>query len=187
MDKKGRASTQIVILVDKNDQPTGEYAPRHKAHTENGLHHRAFVCTLFNEKGEILLQKRKHWLWDNLWDLSVISHPLHLEDHNETYEEATKRALKKELGIENVPVQKTGAFNYFTKHEKDDGCENEYCVVLVGKFNGQPTPDPEDIYETKWVNFTEFVNDVKKNPKNYTPWANLTILHLTPPPLSITL
>lgn len=182
MDKKQLVSTQNVILVDENDNFLGKYSSRHEAHTGEGLHHRAFGCFLLNKKDEILLQKRKHWLWDGLWDLSAISHVLHIDGHDETYEEATVRALKKEVGIEGVKVEKIGGFNYFAKHEKDrslpagrQGCENEYCAIMFGRYEGAVQPNPEDIYEYKWMDFKEFVKDIKKHPKIYTPWAVLTV------------
>lgn len=171
MEKKQKASEQQVILVDNSDNFLGKYAPRHQAHTGDGIHHRAFVCYLLNSKGEILLQKRKHWLWDNLWDVTAISHPLHLQDHNETYEEATKRALKKEMGIEGAEVKKLGGFNYFSKHEKDDNCENEYCAIMTGTYDGDVHPDPEDVNEFKWASYEEFKKDVLVNFNLYTPWA----------------
>lgn len=183
MDKKQKLQEQQVIVVDELNNPTGQYAPRHKAHTGDGIHHRAFVCYLLNHKGEILLQKRKHWLWDGLWDVTAVSHPLHLPDHDETYDEATARALKKEMGIENVKVKKVGGFNYFTKHEKDNGCENEYCAIMTGGYNGKVNPDPEDVYEYKWTPWQDFVNDVKNNPKTYTPWAILVVKTLENEPI----
>ncbi|HBL51850.1 MAG: hypothetical protein A3D24_02985 [Candidatus Blackburnbacteria bacterium RIFCSPHIGHO2_02_FULL_39_13] len=175
MQKRQGTASQTVILVDENDNFQG-YAPRHDAHTGNGLRHRAFVCFLINSQGEILLQKRKHWLWNNLWDLTAISHTLHLENHDESYEGATLRTLKKEMGIaEKVALEKIGAFNYFAKHEKDDGCENEYCAIMFGKYNGEANPDSEDVYGYKWLVFEEFVEDTRKNPDIYTPWAILTL------------
>lgn len=165
----------MVMLVDENDNFLGKYAPRHEAHIEGGLHHRAFVCFVLNKDGEILLQKRKHWLWDGLWDLSAISHPLHINRRDETYQEAASRALKKEMGIEGVGVEKIGGFNYYAKHEKDEGCENEYCAILFGRYDGPVKPDTEDVYESKWMDFEEFVKDIKEQPQIYTPWAVLTV------------
>lgn len=182
MHKKNKATGQTVILVDDNDKFLGRYAPRHKAHSGRGLHHRAFVCMIIDNKGRILLQKRKHWLWDNLWDLSAISHTLHFPDYDESYEEATARALKKEMGIVNVKTKKIGGFNYYEKHPKDkrlpagrQGCENEYCGIMFGRYNGPVKPDKEDVYEYRWMDSEEFRKSVKKNPSLYTPWLKLAL------------
>lgn len=175
MEKKSKKANQKVILVDRNDNFLGRYAPRHEAHTGEGLHHRAFVCFLRNKSGKILLQKRKHWLWDGLWDLTAISHTLHLEEHDETYQEAASRALKKEMGIEGVTVEKVGGFNYYAKHKKDEGCENEYCAILWGQYGGDVKTDKEDVYEYRWMDFANFTKDTKKQPQIYTPWTVLTV------------
>lgn len=168
MDKR-----QLLILVDENDIPTGEYADKGECHFGQGIHHRAFVVLLYNSKREVLLQFRKHVRWDKYWDLTAISHVLHLDDRNETYEEAGDRSLKDEMGIDGVQLTKIGGFNYFAKYHSH--CENEYCAVLVGTYNGEVTPDRNLVYEYKWMNEKDFLRDVKSNPEKYTPWAIETV------------
>lgn len=165
---------QSLLLVDDNDRFIG-YERRDVCHTGQGKHHRAFVVCLFNHKKEILLQKRKHQLWDGYWDVTAISHPLHLEDHDESYEEAGLRALQVEMGIAKVSLKNIGGFNYFAKY-KDTLCENEYCAVLVGDYNGNVNVNasPEVVYEYKWIDIHEFIQDCKKNPEKYAPWTILT-------------
>ena len=175
MEKQVKASGQSVLAVDENDNFLGRYIPRHRAHMREGIHHRAFVCFLINKKGEILLQKRRHWLWDNLWDVSAISHPLHLEDHDESYEEGASRALKKEMGVGQVALEKLGGFNYFRKHPQGQMSENEYCAIMFGKYDGKVKPDKEDVYEYKWMDFGQFVKETNLNPKAYTPWVVLMV------------
>lgn len=172
---------ETVILVDEKDKLLG-YAPKVECHTGKGRHHRAFATLLFNSKGQVLLQKRKHKLFDGLWDLTAISHPLHLEEgsegiksskgnkgRDETYQEASDRALFREMGISHVTVRKVGAFNYFARDGKN--CENEYCAVLTGDFNGKFKASRDEVYEAKWVEFADFIRDIAKNPNNYTIWA----------------
>src|SRR3989344_1686414 len=159
-----------VILVDKNDKAIG-FDEVDTVHTGRGKRHRAFVTTLFDSKGQILIQKRKHKLFDGLWDLTAISHNLRINGKNESYQEASDRALKKEMGILQVPVKKIGAFNYTAR----DGvnCENEYCAILVGKYDGEIKPNIKEVYGTKSVFFDDFIKDITQNPNNYTPWSRL--------------
>ncbi|MBI2012380.1 NUDIX domain-containing protein [Candidatus Curtissbacteria bacterium] len=159
-----------VILVDKKDNFVG-YALVEKAHKGQGKHHRAFVTALVDLKGRVLLQRRKHKLFNGQWDLTAISHPLRLNGKGESYQEASDRALAKEMGIGHVRVKKVGAFNYFAKDGAN--CENEYCAVLVGKFDGEYEPNRGEVYESKQVRFEDFVRDQKQDPKKYTPWAKL--------------
>ncbi len=167
---------QYLLLVDDNDTFSGKYEEKEICHTGNGLHHRAFVVVIFNKNGEVLLQKRKHKRWDNYWDVSAISHTLHLADHDETYEEAAVRSLKIEMGITGVTLQKVGAFNYFAQYGKQ--CENEYCAILTGTYNGKVLPNTQVLYEHKWVKKDEFINNVLSNRKKYTPWAIKIVANL---------
>lgn len=165
----------MVLLVDEQDRFLGAYARRDEAHTGQGLRHRAFVCMVFNGAQNILLQRRRHWLWDDLWDLSAVSHTLHFPDHDESYEEAAARALKKELGIEGVAVRKVGGFIYYAQHPDGQGCENEYCAILVGRYEGPVAPNAAEVYEYRWTAFPAFVQELKHSPHRYTPWARLAV------------
>lgn len=162
--------SQKLLLVDKNDNPVG-FSDFESAHTGKGKRHRAFVTALSDSGGRVLLQKRKHKLFDGLWDLTAISHNLRINGHNESYQEASDRALKKEMGILQVPVKKIGAFNYFVRDGAN--CENEYCAILVGKYDGKIKPNVKEVYGTKSVFFDDFIKDITLNPQKYTPWARL--------------
>src|SRR3989344_4206390 len=165
------SNNQTLILVDKRDEALG-YESREKCHTGRGKRHRAFVTVLLDDKNRILLQRRKHRLFDGLWDLTAISHPLHINGRDETYQQASDRALKKEMGIGYVTIRKVGAFNYFAK----DGinCENEYCSILTGEYSGRFKPNSREVYEAKWVRYEDFIEDIAKNPLKFTPWARET-------------
>ncbi len=163
-------NNQTLILVDDNDKLLG-YAPRSLCHEAYGRRHRAFVTLIFNSKNQVLLQKRKHSLFDGFWDLTAISHPLHFDSQDESFQEASDRALKNEMGIAHVEIKNIGAFNYFAQDGKN--CENEYCVVLVGEHNGKYKANRNAVYDSKWMDFNAFLNDIKKNSKEYTPWAIL--------------
>src|SRR3990167_7869650 len=80
--------------------------------------------------------------------------------------------LKKrwELG---VVVNKNGAFKYIAKNAKN--CENEYCAILTGKYNGKFKTNPKEVYEAKWISFEDFIGDISKTPKKYTPWAKKAV------------
>lgn len=167
---------QVILISDKKGNHTGEYIDKDLAHTGLGRRHRAFVTLLFNSKGQVLLQKRKHRLFDGFWDLTAISHPLHLGNHDENYQQASDRALAKEMGIAHVEIENIGAFNYFAKDGKN--CENEHCAVLVGKYDGKYKANLAEVYESKWIGFDEFFGDVSKNPKKYAPWTLLAVKNL---------
>jgi isopentenyl-diphosphate delta-isomerase len=158
---------QTLLLVDDKDKFSGRYALKGACHTGKGLHHRAFTILICNKKGEVLLQKRKHRLWDGCWDLTS-SHPLHKEDGtDETYQQAAQRCLQREWNF-SVPVKKLFGFNYFARFK--NFCENEYCALLLGEYNGEINPNPEVAYGYKWVLLSELLKKVKIQPQKYTPW-----------------
>ena len=161
---------QTLILVDNQDKFRG-YAPRSICHTDKGKRHRAFVVALYNSKGDILLQKRKHALFTNMWDLTGASHPLRLPHRSESYAEAAVRCIRNEFGISGVSLRKIGAFNYFAPHGKN--CENEHCALIVGKYDGKVKPNPKVAYGYKWAGLQEILHDIRRKPTSFVKWGRL--------------
>lgn len=158
-----------IIICDNNGYPTGDYVAKEVGHTGEGKHHLAITVLLINNQGQVLLQKRKHKRFDSLWDLTGATDLYHLEASDETFEEATLRCLKKEYGIGKISLKNLGGFNYLAKW--GEYCENEYCVMMLGEYDGEVKMDPNVGYEYKWVNKVKFLKDIESNPQNYTPWA----------------
>ncbi len=153
-----------VILVDKNNRKIGEME-KLEAH-QKGLLHRAFSIFIFNVKGQLLLQKRnsKKYHSGGLWTNTVCSHPM----PSESYPQAVHRRLKEEMGFD-CSVKKIGCFIY--KAEFDNGLtEHEYDCVYKGIYNNSPSPDPEEIDDTRWDIIENIQSDITLNPNNYTFW-----------------
>lgn len=163
---------QIIIACDDSGN-LGGYIPKEVGHIGDGQRHLAIAVLLINQNGEVLLQKRKHRVFDDIWDVTGATHPLHRPDGtDETLEEATLRCVKREFGIEPKEVRNLksyGAFNYFAK----DGnhCENEYCAMMVGEYDGEVSLNPQEGYGYKWISKEEFIKDIERSPGKYTPWA----------------
>jgi len=168
---------QIILACDDQGKFL-EYIPKRVGHTGKGRRHLAVTVLLYNSKGEVLLQKRKHKVFDNIWDFTASTHPLHQENgQDESLEEAASRALREEYGIENVKLEKVGSFNYYAKIDPDsigvDGlCENEYDNLLVGEYDGEVSLNPEIGYEYKWVSKSELLKDMAADQDKYSAWAN---------------
>lgn len=161
---------QIILAVDDNGNFL-EYIAKNVGHTGEGRRHLAITVLLFNSKWEVLLQRRKHKVFDNIWDFTASTHPLHLENgQDESLEQATQRCLKVEYDIESsIKLQNLGYFNYFQKI--NNLCENEHCAMMIGEYNGKIKMDPSVGYEYKWILKKEFLKDIENNPKNYAPWV----------------
>ena len=97
-----------LILVDESDNILG-YETKVKAHEGIGILHRAFSLFIFNDKKELLIQKRSQDkpLWPMFWANSVCSHPR----KGEEYDTAIHRRLKEELGIEETPKEDCYEYN----------------------------------------------------------------------------
>ena len=110
-----------VILVNEKDKVLG-YMEKQEAHIK-GLMHRAFSIFVFNDKNELLLQKRavEKYHSGGLWTNTCCSHPR----KNETNIEAAYRRLNEEMGMSCV-LNKVFTFTYkatldkgLTEHEFD--------------------------------------------------------------------
>ena len=160
-----------VILVDENDNKLG-YDKKEVCHMGNGKHHRAIAIFIFNEKGQTLLQRRKHKRFDNVWDTAGATDVLHIDGHDESYEESGSRCMKKEWNTD-VKLEKLFGFNYFEKYK--DMCENEFCMMLAGRADESIEFNSEVAYGSKWISMEELAWDVENNPQDYTPWAIIAV------------
>lgn len=159
---------QIISAVDDKGNFL-EYIPRLIGHLGDGRRHLGITILIYNNKNKVLLQKRKHLIFDNIWCFSADTHPYNLQGRDESIKEASKRALKEDFGIEDTPLQNLGSFNYFARDGKY--CENEYCLMVVGEYNGEAKMNPEHGYDFVWMDKKEFLKEVEENPKKWAPWV----------------
>ena len=160
-----------VILVDQEDNAIGTME-KLEAH-QKGVLHRAFSILLFNSKGEILLQKRSRLKYhsSSLWTNTCCSHPL----PSETMEEATRRKLKQEMGID---LQPEFTYKFVYKVQLNNGLiEHECDHVFIGTFDGTPAINPEEVEDWKFSEINSLRDDIRKNPGSYTSWFKLIVNH----------
>jgi isopentenyl-diphosphate delta-isomerase len=161
---------QQLLVVDDQGRLTGEVVSRGPAHSGAGRRHLALVVLLFDRRQQVLLQRRKHRLFDDRWDFSAATHPLRRSDgSDETLDQAAARCLACEYGIAGVAFEALGAFDYFAR----DGalCENEHCVLLVGHYDGPARVAPAAGYACRWIAKRELMRELESQPKSFTPWA----------------
>ena len=156
-----------VILVNEKDEQVG-LMPKMEAH-EKGLLHRAFSVFVFNDRNELMLQKRAHSKYHSpgLWTNTCCSH----QREGESNIDAGKRRLQEEMGF-STELQDTTSFIY--KAPFDNGLtEHEFDHILVGKFNEEPKLNPEEAADYKWLSLEEVKKDMKENPQIYTEWFKI--------------
>ena len=158
-----------VVLVSEKDEILG-VMDKMQAH-ENGILHRAFSVFLFNDKGEMLLQKRAadKYHSPNQWTNAVCSHPR----MGETYMEAAQRRLKEELGIE-TPI--TYRFNFLYKADVGQNLwEHELDHVFTGNFEGEFKLNEDEVSEVRYISIDELDKEMAANPENFTEWFKIIL------------
>jgi isopentenyl-diphosphate Delta-isomerase len=158
-----------VILVDEHDRPTG-VMEKIEAH-QKALLHRAFSIFIFNDKGEMLLQKRAAGKYHSpgLWTNACCSHP----QPGEVLHIAATKRLNEEMGF-TVPLTK--AFSFIYKAPFDNGLtEYEYDHVFVGTYNGNILPNPAEVDQWRYMPIADLQNNISAQPQLYTEWFKIAL------------
>lgn len=156
-----------VVLVNPQDEVLG-LMEKMQAH-ENALLHRAFSVFLFNDKGEMLLQRRAAGKYHSplQWTNACCSHPR----ENESYIDAAKRRLQEELGIETALTER---FFFIYKADVGQGLwEHELDYVFTGEYNGDFTLNPDEVAEIKYLSIADLEKEIEDFPEHYTEWFKI--------------
>ncbi|NLI11774.1 isopentenyl-diphosphate Delta-isomerase [Pelotomaculum propionicicum] len=158
---------EYVTLVDENDKVVG-VAEKIDAHKNPKLH-RAFSIFITNSKGEFLIQQRAEnkYHCPGMWANTCCGHPR----PGESLEEAAHRRLQEEMGFDTRMVK---VFSFIYKTEFENGLtEKEYDHVFVGKWDGIPKKNINEVADYKWISRDILEEDIKKNPEIYTSWFKI--------------
>lgn len=158
-----------ILLVDTTDKPMG-YLEKIAAHSNGGTLHRAFSIFIYNEKGEMLLQKRadSKYHFPGLWTNTCCGHQ---SKKDKSIFDAANRRLYEEFGFK-ADLIKSFEFMYMA-YSITGLSEFEYDHVFVGLFSDKPKPTPVEISDFKWVGLVELKRDIEQNPDAYTPWFKI--------------
>ena len=125
--------------------------PRSEIHGNPSLMHRVVHVLVFNDKEDILLQKRSMSkdVAPGKWDTSVGGHV----NSGETLEEAVKREMEEELGISECNLE----FLYTYIHSND--YESELVYTYSCTYNGKIRFQEDEIDEVRaWS-----LNEIEEN------------------------
>ena len=159
------SESEELILVDEQDNVVG-YRSKAACHDGGGVLHRAFSLFLFDDEGQLLLQKRgvDKRLWPGYWSNSCCSHPR----RGETLEVATKRRLQDELNT-SANLQHVYHFCYQADFQ-ERGAEHELCHVFLGRLTGPVQPNDKEIESIRFVSRAELNAELVDRPDVFTPW-----------------
>lgn len=153
---------ELLDVVNDEDMVTGQVM-RSVVH-QQGLQHRGVHVFLFNEQGEMLIQKRSADRANSpsLLDCSVSEHV----KAGESYLDAAMRGLKEEMGVEGIEVKLLGKIQM--EYGPND---NEISVIYEGKVQpGQVKFDPEEISEVKFMSLDDIRAGINNEKKIYCGW-----------------
>ena len=154
-----------VILVDDEDGFIG-YGEKLDVHRK-GLLHRAFSVLLYNDQGELLIQKRADDKYHagGLWANTVCGHPFPGEES----QDGAVRRLFEELGLHGTVTPLTHI--YYRKDLDHGMIEHEYVHVFEATWDGKAiTPDPREVSQVQWLSPLAIREDMKANPNKYAAW-----------------
>lgn len=143
---------EFLDVVDEKNEVVGS-APYDEVYSKR-LNHRIIHVLIFNDKGEIFLQQRSakknfcpgHWV-------TSAGGPV---QKGETYEQAAKRELKEEIGIQ-VPLTLIHESPY--DHYK----MRKFLQVFRGISEGPFNLNPEEVAGGRWFSIADVRDMVKKN------------------------
>ncbi len=156
-----------VITVNEDDTITGSME-KMEAHRRNILH-RAFSVFCMNSGGEMLLQKRAENKYHSpgLWSNACCSHPL-----SDTFSEnEVRERLRLEMGFD-APVE----YLYTERYQADLGnglYENEIDRIYYALYNGNPSPNTEEVSDFMWISIPKLDAMLIKEPEIFTMWFRI--------------
>ena len=125
---------ELFPIVDEEGRVVGK-ATRGECHGGSHLLHPVVHLHVFNNAGELFLQKRPEWkdIQPGKWDTAVGGHI----DLGETPEEALVREVREELGITEFTPQRLGMYFFESQRER------ELVYVFQTVYDGEIRPSDE--------------------------------------------
>lgn len=136
-----------------------------------GLRHKA-VSVFVLHGDAILLQRRAlgKYHTPGLWANTCCTHP----HWNEAPEDCARRRLQEELGITGLETE----YRHRLEYRADVGgglTEHELVDVFVARAGGAiaVSPNPDEVMETRWVDYHDLRGEVARHPDRFTPWLRI--------------
>ena len=148
---------EFFAVVDEDDKVVGK-ATREKCHSKLRLIHRSVCIFVVNDRNEVFLQKRSMSkdLYPGFFTGSATGHV----DYGEDYDEAAKRELKEELGID-APLLKLGKAKSFTKSER------EISMLYICRYNGPVKFNAKEIADGTFFSIEDIKRSLRTGDKKF--------------------
>src|SRR2546425_4318202 len=160
-----------IPLVNGSGRTIG-YGDRWRAHRVRdgpdglvlGEKHVGITIACLDDDGRILVQLRRHRIFDKVWSLSGDTHPRKHDTRKvETLSEAARRCAKEDLGVMIKPWRKTVSLSYSARDPRDPRyCENELLHVLATNNGGGVHVNRKKAYEMGGGKFSGIFRESQK-------------------------
>jgi isopentenyl-diphosphate delta-isomerase len=159
---------ELVVLLDQARRPSGTM-PKSEVHHGDTPLHLAFSVYVFDRRSRFLATRRalSKRTWGGVWTNSCCGHP----GPGEEVADAARRRLRQELGLAAEDVTLVLPDFAYTATSADGITENEVCPVFVARVDGDPAPDPAEVAEWRWVDWSDFRRLASTAPWAISPWA----------------
>lgn len=145
---------EILPILNKNGEIIGKM-PRSVCHSDNKYLHPVVHLHVFNNKGELYLQKRPAFkdIQANKWDTAVGGHV----SFGEEIEISLQREAYEELGLKNFEAKFLAKYIFEVKEE------SEFVFSFYTNFDGKIEFNTEEVSDGKFWSIKEIERNLGKN------------------------
>lgn len=145
-------------LVNLDDEVVGD-ATREDIYGKNLKYYRIVKGIIRTSEGKILLPKRSKYkrVFPNCYDISLSGHV----DKDETYEEALKRELSEELGIEEAKYKQIA---YLTPQQLGS---NYFIKLYMVNYDGKVRVDENEVESANYVELDALKKMISERPDEF--------------------
>lgn len=156
-----------IVLVNEHAEPIA-CAPKLASHHADTPLHLAFSVYILNSQGDVLVTQRAHHkkVWPSVWTNSCCGHPM----PGESMQDAIERRVSYELGMRVSDIRvKLPEYRYKTP-PYNGIIENEVCPVFFANTADEPSPNPDEVDDFKWLSWAEFRRRAGKDTTDVWSW-----------------
>ena len=159
---------ELVVLLDEQGEAIGTTPKRSVHHADTPLH-LAFSCYLFDDTGRLLMTRRALHkpTWPGAWTNSVCGHPA----PGEPIEDAVRRRVLDEVGVRAQGVRLMLPGFRYRAVMPNGVVENEMCPVFVASTSDDLAPNPDEVDDATWVDWSLFRAGVLDGSREISPWC----------------
>ncbi|MEV7621286.1 isopentenyl-diphosphate Delta-isomerase [Microbacterium sp. NPDC089321] len=169
-------SPERVILLDDDGNPRG-VARKDEVHHETTPLHLAFSCHVRDDEGRLLLTRRalSKRAWPGTWTNAFCGHPGPFE----AIPDAVHRRAQQELGLQITDLQLELPDFRYRAIDASGIVENEICPVYTARAVGQPSLNPAEAMDARWVSPEDLADALTAAPWAFSPWLVLQAQQLS--------